>query len=355
MCKFPLVGYWTVDGLKVTSKFKFNERFGKIDYSFVGSEMVLRRQHFFSKDYELFIHPYTGELMRPMQIPCGQCIECRLARSREWADRMEMEKEFWADDWCYFLTLTYDNDHLPTDHRFPTVPSLEPDDVRLFMDRLRSYFRDNFKFTGMRFYLCGEYGTKTHRPHYHIIAFNCPVYLFKDIVHLFNNFQGDPFYISKRLDDIWGKGFVCFSNVTWDTCCYTARYVTKKLYKSDLTDIDGTDYELPYLPEFSRASNRPGIGAPYWASHADKIIENRGIQLKSGRFVPIPRYFKKLLKASDEETFYRLQSESLDYANLRYDQLISQCPHAEEPSYLLAVEHDMKKNVYSKLIRSLDI
>lgn len=355
MCKFPLVGYWTPQGLKVTSRDEFYQRFSKkIHFLYdekgdmSGECYSKRSRHLYSSEYMLFVHPVTGVAMRPLQIPCGRCMECRLAYAREWADRLVMEQEYWADDVCYFLTLTYNDECLPLSES--RVPTLSPLHVKYFMMRLRSYFADNFKYSGIRFYLCGEYGANTHRPHYHIIVFNCPLELLGDLQYKFKNFQGDHFFVSEKLDDIWGKGFVVASNVTWDTCCYTARYVTKKI--KDLSDSDDSD---SFVKEFSRSSNRPGIGAAYWASHAEKIIKNRGIQLKSGRFAPIPRYFKKMLKESDEDAYYELQMSSIDYANLRYDQLIADCPYADETDYLLASDHDFKKNVLSKLIRSLDI
>ena len=46
-----------------------------------------------------------------VEIPCGKCEGCRIARSRDWANRCMMELEY--HDSAYFLTLTYDEEHVP--------------------------------------------------------------------------------------------------------------------------------------------------------------------------------------------------------------------------------------------------
>jgi len=81
----------------------------------------------------------------PMTLPCGQCIGCRLERSRQWAIRSVHEASLY-DSNC-FVTLTYSDSHLPRDC------SLDPDAVPLFMKRLRKRFGD-----GIRVFYCCVYG-----------------------------------------------------------------------------------------------------------------------------------------------------------------------------------------------------
>ena len=115
---------------------------------------------FKSGDIVFDFHIHEEHLVEEMlKLPCGKCIGCRLARSREWAIRCVHEASLHEHN-C-FITLTYDDDHLPMNN------SLDLRDFQLFMKRLR------FKFgNGIRYYHCGEYGDNYRRPHYHACLFN---------------------------------------------------------------------------------------------------------------------------------------------------------------------------------------
>ena len=95
-----------------------------------------------------------------LTLPCGQCIGCRLERSRSWAVRC-VHEAYMYDDNC-FITLTYDNDNLPLTG--DGLPTLDRDAVTLFLKRLRFRFPHTIRYFG-----CGEYGDKLSRPHYHLI------------------------------------------------------------------------------------------------------------------------------------------------------------------------------------------
>ena len=94
----------------------------------------------------------------PVQVPCGKCIGCRLDYSRKWAIRCVLEAQMHKEN-C-FLTLTYDDEHLPKGEK------LEKEEMQKFWKRLR-------KATGtkIRYYMAGEYGTEGGRPHYHACVF----------------------------------------------------------------------------------------------------------------------------------------------------------------------------------------
>ena len=96
----------------------------------------------------------------PVQLPCGQCIGCRLEKSRQWAMRIAHESSLY-DQNC-FLTLTFSDEHLPQNL------SVSKRDLQLFMKRLRKHFAPR----KIRFFQCGEYGELNMRPHYHSILFN---------------------------------------------------------------------------------------------------------------------------------------------------------------------------------------
>lgn len=165
-----------------------------------------------------------------IEIPCGKCIGCRLAYSRQWANRCMLEAK--DHEFNEFITLTYDEEHLPKvkgctkDGEITDVGTLIPNDLKKFMKDLRRYYKYHFNHDGIRFFACGEYGELNERPHYHILCFNLPI---PDKKFKFHNFNRNPFYTSEILKNIWDKGIVVTGDVTWETAAYTARYITKKV------------------------------------------------------------------------------------------------------------------------------
>ena len=183
-------------------------------------------------------------------VPCGKCRECKMDYARQWADRMILEAQDWPHN--LFFTATYNNEHLPINSS-SGFPTLDKRDVQLFMKRLRKAF----EFRKIRFYFAGEYGGRTHRPHYHAILFNLGLDDFPDKkIHSYNELK-QPLFYSPTLEKLWGHGFILMSDVTWKTCNYVARYVDKKAFHEEIPSTNGLfDWE----PEFSLTSRRPGIG-----------------------------------------------------------------------------------------------
>lgn len=195
-----------------------------------------------------------------IKIPCGHCIGCRLKYSRVWADRCMAEASYY--DHNVFLTLTYDNEHLPDPLPGSKIHPLVKRDLQLFMKRLRKKLPDQ----KIRFFACGEYGSpeKSFRPHYHLILFNCRL---DDVNLLVKNEREFRYYTSKTISDCWKYGFHIITNVNWNTCAYVARYVVKKQ-----TGVNSKIYEeLNYTPEFTLMSRKPGIGKQYFEDHAIDI------------------------------------------------------------------------------------
>ena len=114
-----------------------------------------------------------------IKLPCGQCVGCRLERSRQWAVRCMHEASLYKRN-C-FITLTYSNEYLP-----PNM-SLVKSDFQKFMKRLRKRCGSS-----VRYYYCGEYGENFGRPHYHAILFG---FDFKDKVYWRQNTNGDRCYL----------------------------------------------------------------------------------------------------------------------------------------------------------------
>ena len=182
----------------------------------------------------------------PLEIPCGQCVGCRLERSRQWALRCVHEASL-HDDNC-FITLTYDDDHLPPGG------TLVKKHFQDFMKRLRK----DVQPTRIRYYACGEYGDRTFRPHYHALLFN---YRPSDLVLIGKGPTEDrhPYYGSESLAQTWGYGHVTVGECTFESAAYCARYVMKKQ-----TGRAAADHYGDRLPEFNLMSRRPGIGKDWY-------------------------------------------------------------------------------------------
>lgn len=161
---------------------------------------------------QIVFSPKDGFIDLKMTVPCGQCLGCRLERSRQWALRCVHEASLY-DDNC-FITLTYSDEFLPRDY------SLDVSHFQRFMKRLRKRFGE-----GIRFFHCGEYGSQFGRPHYHAILFNLD---FPDKVFLKEQ-NGQTLYRSKILEELWPFGHSSVGSATFESAAYVARYILKKV------------------------------------------------------------------------------------------------------------------------------
>lgn len=256
-----------------------------------------------------------------IEIPCGRCIGCRLDYSRQWADRCMLEMK--EHESSYFVTITYDDLHLPINSflieetgEVGNVATLVKRDFQLFMKRLRKAYALKYD-NNLRFFAAGEYGNQSLRPHYHAIIFGLKL----DDLTFYKTHNGFNYYNSAFLDKAWqNKGFIVVAKANWETCAYTARYIMKK-QKGNTTDL----YEkYNFSPEFSLQSRKPGIGRKYFDDHSETMFDCDFISLSTpdGEHQIKPmRYFKKLLQTFDEEKFLEIKSKKEecieDIANLK--------------------------------------
>lgn len=206
-----------------------------------------------------------------------------------------------------FLTLTYDDQHLPEDF------SLHYEHFQLFMKRLRKEFDGKT----VRFYMCGEYGETNHRPHYHACIFGID---FPDKRLWRPSKSGFNLYRSALLERLWPWGFSTIGDLTFETAAYTARYIMKKVTGDRAAKhyevIESSTGEVhSRVPEFTRMSLKPGIGANWMDEfHSDvyprdKVI-SRGVPSKP------PRYYDKRFKQIDEAEYDLMKMKRIKQANL---------------------------------------
>lgn len=194
-----------------------------------------------------------------------------------------------------FITLTYDNENVPQDF------SLKLSHWQLFMKRLRKSLPQR-----LRFFACGEYGDENLRPHYHAIIFN---HDFNDKKIYSYNKQNDPIFTSENLLSIWKLGHVTTQDVTFKSCSYVARYVTKKQNGASAPNhyyrrspIDGQLYHV--RPEFAVMSRRPGIGSAYVEQFKSDFYPS-GYLIVDGRKQAPPQFYIDKLSEEEKETLKR--------------------------------------------------
>lgn len=223
------------------------------------------------KRYIVF-NPKDGFIDKPMTIPCGQCIGCRLEKSRQWAIRCVHEASLHKNN--AFITLTYNNENLPKDG------SIQKREMQLFMKRLRKQYGE-----GIRFYGAGEYGELLGRPHYHIIVFN--IYI-SDLV-LISIRQGIKLYKSETLAKIWPFGYSSVGEVTFESAAYVARYVTKKI-----NGDRSIDHYKGREPEFALMSRKPGIGHDWIEKYYNDVYVQDQLIMRNGKAMKPPKYYDNI-------------------------------------------------------------
>nr|UQB76419.1 replication associated protein [Flumine microvirus 30] len=259
----------------------------------------------------------TGGLCAlPQKLPCGQCIGCRLDYSLDWAYRCLCEAQMHKEN--SFVTLTYDEFHLPSDG------SLNVGEWQLFIKRLR-------RSTGkkIRYYHAGEYGERFGRPHYHGLLFG---HDFADKQLFKRSESGSNVYISEVLSGVWGKGFASVGEVTFESAAYVARYCMKKLNgpAKEVVDartglkpyerFDGVTGEvLPVRSEYVTMSRRPGIAKSWFERYRDDVYPSGCVVFRGGRKMPPPRYFDGLYELDNPVDMKRLKMLRYSRSNRRED------------------------------------
>lgn len=174
--------------------------------------------------------------------PCGQCLNCRINKARNWTGRLLLEALDHGK--ACFATLTYSEDNLPPGG------TLVPKHVTDFFKRLRYQleYQDQKAadaclvplFRRVRYYYCGEYGERGGRPHYHLAIFGiCQT-------------EGD------LVTKCWTLGHCYIGELNKNSMRYIAGYIMKGMTH------DKSEYNQKYLqgrhPEFQRMSRIPAIG-----------------------------------------------------------------------------------------------
>ncbi|AXH75064.1 MAG: replication initiator protein [Microviridae sp.] len=192
-----------------------------------------------------------ADLTRPLQVPCGRCVGCCADRALIWSIRVFHESTLHKQN--SFLTLTYSD----------APESVSKRDLQLFFKRLR-------KFAKVRYFACGEYGSHTHRPHYHVCLFG--------VDFLADSYAiSDSLYGNRVLDDCWSHGLCSVGSLTLASAMYVAGYVSKKIGDPDT---------------FNLMSTRPAIGRGWLDKFVDDIRRTGKVVIDGQEFTVPKKYLE---------------------------------------------------------------
>nr|QJB18791.1 MAG: replication initiator protein [Microvirus sp.] len=223
----------------------------------------------------LLFHLPRSEYPDGLTVPCGKCLHCRISKRKEWTFRMLHELQSW--DHAIFITLTYDDQHIPD------YNSLIKKDLQNFFKRLRK----NLGERKIKYFACGEYGTTTDRPHYHAIIYGMSL------------LPGDKNIIMS----------------TWKNCDWQNRSIKKNSF--GLAEQHSIEYVAGYIhskltgeladQEYKQQNREPvfrilslGIGLKYALENKEKILKDKCLKQK-GKELALPRYYLKKLEVDTSE------------------------------------------------------
>lgn len=244
-----------------------------------------------------FVERANNDNLGTVYLPCGQCIACRMRRAADWQLRVMHEAQEHEEN-C-FVTLTYGRDKLPPN------ASLEHRDFQLFMKRMRKRIGKE-----VRYYMCGEYGPQTLRPHYHACLFG--VSFREGRVPLGKSASGALYFDQPELAQLWGHGRVSVQDLTTETAGYCARYILKKVLGKAAEEayrrVGAEGVLVDVSPEYARMSLKPGIGARWFDRYGEGVYRHDMVVLDGVKKIP-PKYYDELLRRRNVEQYEYLKFE----------------------------------------------
>jgi hypothetical protein len=226
-------------------------------------------------------------------VPCSKCPPCKKRRTSGWSFRLVKEGERSLS--ALFVTLTYNTETVPiTENGFM---NLDKADVQKFMKRLRKLSKQKLKY-----YVCGEYGTKRMRPHYHLIIFNAD---------------------KEKVEQAWTLdrrplGQIYIGDVNEASIGYTLKYMTKK-------GKIPMHYNDDRQKEFSLMSK--GLGSNYLTEkmlkwHKNNIEERMYCNIKGNKKIAMPRYYKDKIYSQFDKV--RISNYIKEKAEIEENKLINE-------------------------------
>lgn len=253
-------------------------------------------------------------------VPCGKCEFCLENKRNAWSFRVQQEARHSGS--AYFVTLTYSEENLPKTEF--GIPTLDKQDLQLFLKLLRMKVERNAPGSKIRYYLCGEYGPEGMRPHYHIIIFNLPL------------------KIAEKIPSVWKKGYVTVGILTDARIHYVTKYFLTK-----------NKYPEGSVKPFNMMSLKPGIGYQYLERTGNYHKKNLDftVRFKSGHKLKIPKYYAdKIFNQSDKNINRSQTMDRFDQIEQRQMELRDRIGNGYYTDYISAIENK-RKEINKKLTK----
>lgn len=288
------------------------------------------------------------------KVPCGKCLPCLKKKRSDWAFRLE--NEYLSSDSAHFITLTYNDIYLPYRYvksfndKIKNIqvkysvrtkrPTLNKKHVQDFIKRLRNeqvkYVKGLFNCTAkevkqhskpLRYYLVGEYGTKTQRPHYHVLLFNLDV------------------TIVNKIQDQWKYGFTDIGKVT----SASIRYCTKYMFKEFNVKKDTRQRPFSLMSKGRKNTPYGILGYSYLEKNGIHHIETEDLQVRTldGNVQRMPRAFLKRLFTNKEDRLEISLRSLNDYKAKKvkeYSRLLEKHYNNDHLKYMASKDSDLKRN-----------
>lgn len=238
-----------------------------------------------------------------MNLPCGKCLPCRKRRTSGWSFRLRNEDRHSLSS--YFLTLTYNTDHVPITPNGYMTYSLSH--FQTFVKKLRQYeLRKQANQATLKYYAVTEYGTEKYRPHFHVILFNATLASLIGSVNA-NHVAAKRIMLDGKHEfhsPLWPYGHITIGQVSAASIGYVLEYISKQaripVHKND-----------DRLKERSVMSK--GLGEKYLKTgrqwHRKNLLNRYYLPIEDGKRIALPRYYKDRLYSKTERIYIGKQKQ----------------------------------------------
>lgn len=208
------------------------------------------------------------------KIPCGRCTKCRARRISAWSFRLQQQEKVSKNS--HFITLTYGTSAVPITNK--GYMSLRRTDLQLFIKRLRkAHSKSGIWAAGLKYYIAGEYGGQTGRPHYHCIIFNAK---------------------RELIQPAWGLGEIHYGSITGASIGYCLKYMSKpSIIPKHKNDDRKKEFAL-MSKGLGKNYLDPDRGFVFW--HKDDLQNRCYLNIGDGKKASMPRYYKDKLYTAEE-------------------------------------------------------
>lgn len=295
-----------------------------------------------------------GGLIYYFPAGCGKCLPCLMRRKAQWSFRIQAEARNAFS--AYFVTLTYDDRHVPIGDCKLSGNKL---DHKLFIQNLRTLENEKVLLTRklgsseelsrkllsikedqpLKYYGVIEYGDRFARPHFHYILLN--IRDTNNINLAWTNRRIRAYkkngYIPENLGDSFGIIQVDDCNV--NTIDYVLKYMIKDHEKQD---YEGKQKEVSFMSK--------GFGLSYVDDEFVNFIkqpENNLVVNDRGSKIGLPRYYrKKFLSDFENNRKIALIKDAIEVEKERNDKKIRM--HGKDPGLVLKQAKDIRKHMLSR-------